>query len=355
MEQNWTLQIICFVLLLPFAVWFTFLNSFYNWDLLAYAAVVLQYNGTTPEEIHQLVYSWANSDLPQQARELVLTGEQYNIRCAENPDFFLGQLGFYKVKPLFTGLIWLFYKIGIPLRYSLQLPSFLSFLFIGNMMLRWLYRETNKIPALAGAVMFTIALCSQVASIISPDALASLLVVCFFYSYYYGKHWLIQAALMVLLIATRIDFAVLACFFLVVVGLLYWRNQKISVGYLAALLFAIALLGLFIPFLSGNKMFWFLEYRFTDSIAGYARQLAVGFRQVLTTKLILIAGLLLFVLPVRQAKWRTILLTIGAAIMIRGLLFPVMQDRFFVGYYLVTIVCIVCYKFGNQQKIKYRI
>src|SRR5438034_3353001 len=97
------------------AAW-SFKRPAYNWDILAYMGVILLYDNADPKTIHHTVYSVAKEKIPVvYYSRLTDASNGYRNGVAQNPDRFYSQLPFYVVKPLYTRLAWIFYKMGVGL------------------------------------------------------------------------------------------------------------------------------------------------------------------------------------------------------------------------------------------------
>src|SRR4051812_6427835 len=108
----------------------------YNWDMLPYMAVILSYDGQ--QNVHESVYNTARQELPAEAFRLLTDSSQAHRReTAQHVEEFNLQMPFYIVKPLYTGLSYLFYKSGFSLTRSTVIPSILAFLCVGLLMLVW--------------------------------------------------------------------------------------------------------------------------------------------------------------------------------------------------------------------------
>src|SRR5687768_13767034 len=114
-------------------------HSGYNWDMLMYMGVVLDYDNT--HNVHQHVYTTAKNEIPQQAfHQLTDSSNKYRWSVYQSVQTFTLQLPYYVVKPLYTGMAFVFYKSGIPLTKSTMLPSVISFFLIGMLFFHWLQK-----------------------------------------------------------------------------------------------------------------------------------------------------------------------------------------------------------------------
>src|SRR5579863_6561366 len=135
------------------AGFYAFKRPYYNWDMLGYMAVVLGYENNDAAFVHSTVYGIAKQQLPFAAyNQLIDGGLEFRKRVAANSNEFYKQMPFYAVKPLYTGLVFLFYKAGCPLIQATILPSLIGYFLIGVLLVYWL-RMYLQFP-LALAVSF---------------------------------------------------------------------------------------------------------------------------------------------------------------------------------------------------------
>src|SRR6476659_2094941 len=103
----------------------------YNWDVLPYMGVILSYEKTDVKTIHDSVYEIAKEQIPSAFyNRLVDPSNNYRNRVAQSPQVFHLQLPFYVVKPLYTGVSYLFYKAGTSLLMATVWPSVISYFLI---------------------------------------------------------------------------------------------------------------------------------------------------------------------------------------------------------------------------------
>jgi hypothetical protein len=275
------------------------------------------------------------------------------LQCFTDANFFEAQLGFYRVKPLFTGLIYLFYKSGLPLWTAMRMPGMLGFAAMSIALMVWLNRLLKTGWSHLVGILLLAGYATQLARLVTPDALCAFFTVSLFYSLYYHPSKKLTAwMLLSLLVLCRIDNLILA------LPLASWhlvggnflklpRKQYLRV---AAGGFIILLLALLIPVLFGNKLTWYFDYSITNSVMEYIKHAGRSFRQLSGTWLPILAVFLVVGWPAKDAKWQWILGSIFTAIALRWILFPTFQERFFVGYELV----ICCYFIQMIAQKNYR-
>jgi hypothetical protein len=339
------------MLAIAVGAWFSFYNNFYNWDLVAYAGVVIGYDGLPVTELHRIAFETIQQQLPADVVQSLLHETPYREQCFADAGFYEAQLGFYRVKPLFTGIIFLFYKAGLPLFAAMRIPAMLGFAAMAMVLLLWLNKMLKPGWAHLVSVLLLAGYATQLARLITPDALCAFFTICFFYSLYFHPAKKMAAwLLLALLVLCRIDNILLA------LPLAAWhlggnnllklpRSQYIK---LATGTFVIALLALLIPLFFGNQLNWYFQYSFTNSVLEYVKGAGRSIRQLSGTWLPILAALLVVSWPKDNSKWQWILGSILVAIGLRWILFPTFQERFFVGYELV-ICCYFIYRLGQAN------
>src|SRR5580692_5995221 len=87
--------LIYFLCLIPIGV-FSVKKPAYNWDMLAYMALVIRMEQRDINQIHSMTYDNAKQNIPSEAY-VMLTGNasSYRRRMAENATDFYGDLPFY--------------------------------------------------------------------------------------------------------------------------------------------------------------------------------------------------------------------------------------------------------------------
>lgn len=344
-------NIIFACLAIAVGAWFSFYNNFCNWDLVAYAGVVIGYDGLPVHEVHRIAFETVQQQLPAEVVQSILHETPYREQCFTDANFYEAQLGFYRVKPLFTGLIYIFYKAGLPLWTAMRMPGVLGFAGMSIALMLWLNKILKPVWSHVVAALLLAGYATQLARLVTPDALCSFLTISFFYSLYFHpnqKSW--AWILLALLVFCRIDNLVLA------LPLAVWhsgggnllklpRKQYVRI---AAGVAVIILLALFIPLLFGNKLTWYFDYSITNSLMEYVKSAGRSVRQLSDSWMPLLAALLVVSWPLTHSKWQWILGTILAAIAIRWVLFPTFQERFFVGYELV-ICCYLIYRIAQSS------
>ncbi len=111
---------LCLLIFIGFTVFLLFFyisRPLYNHDLSGYLGVILSYDQPDPEIVHEEVFARLKECIPEE-RFVRLTGAASDSGPAirlyfEDPDAFRQTLPFYRVRILYTGMIYALYKAGV--------------------------------------------------------------------------------------------------------------------------------------------------------------------------------------------------------------------------------------------------
>jgi len=150
----------------------------YNWDMLAYMGIILSYDDADAKLIHHTVYAVAKEKVPGVYYDrLIDVSNDYRDAMAQSPDRFYSQFPFYIVKPMYTRLAWIFYKMGMGLVAATVWPSVIAYFFTGLLLFTWLGKYCRGWYAgIAGILIMLSPPILTVASLSTPDALSGLLL-----------------------------------------------------------------------------------------------------------------------------------------------------------------------------------
>jgi hypothetical protein len=337
---------------------YTYKKQAYNWDILPYMAVVLSYENKDATAVHQTVYSIAKKEIPTQAfSQLTDTFSSYRKLMAASPDEFRLQLPFYSVKPLYTGICYLFYKAGLPLTRATALPSLLSWWLIAMLLYWWIRKyHSTLFAACTSTLLMLMPPLLLTAQLSSPDSLSGLLI---FAAVFYStekKRYPIAALLLLLSVFTRLD-NLLPAFF---ISLAVYYQEK-SAGRISLPKYILFLLALVISYVSITAIIstsnWgvlyypafashlnpYYDIHRSFSFSGYISlaksQLMTGLYYSLLLPYLLLSFLYLYGSKPRSFTLEQRLCSVFLVIIaIRFVLQPAIADRFYIGYYLAAIV-----------------
>jgi hypothetical protein len=335
----------------------------YNWDLLAYMAVVLNHDHQDPIWVHDSVYTIAKKQLPAAPYgQLVDGGLDFRKKLATDPLAFYQQMPFYAVKPLYTEMIYVFYKTGIPLVQASLLPSLIGFLLIGVLLLFWIRRYMQLGSALVFCILTMLsAPLWEVLHSFTPDCLSAFFLLAAMYFVFEKKSLLGVFIFLLLSIFVRLDNIIPAFF---IISLLCFSGSwgpKTSITQ-----YVLILLGLLIAFFSISfsmrRFGWNILYypSFIHSMnSSYSFQpvfhirayMQLAFSHLMaglfSSNLVLFLALavLAFVkknLQIRRLNFdQWFLCTLILIIAIRFLLQPIFTDRIYIAYYLSILILLV--------------
>lgn len=101
-----------FFLVAAFAVTASVNEPFNNWDMVAYIAAAKSFEERDIESLHSFTYQQLRNSLPRAEYEELVQGD-YEHAISADWSAFREQLPFYQIRPVYTGLIYLLYKIGV--------------------------------------------------------------------------------------------------------------------------------------------------------------------------------------------------------------------------------------------------
>jgi hypothetical protein len=355
------LLLFCFLVFLCLLGYVGYKRPFYNWDMLAYMAIILRHEHTDFEHVHAGVYSTIQHQLPSDAyRDLVDGDLHYRRSMAASAAQFEMILPFYLVKPLYTWLVFVFYKLGTPLIQATILPSVLGYVLLGGLLFVWVRKYLSGIYAwLFTTFLMLSSFVWELSRYSTPDAVSAFLMMGALFSLVERKSPILVFLCLFLAVLARLD-NIIPAFFLLVLGRFYgrgeveWRRGGFSLmtAMLVALFFFVTTpLSSYgwNPFYYPTFMKWLnLSYAYqpafrpTDYFTLAISHLMGGLFYTYIF-LFLALGVLAFYsyrnktffpLSFEQKLLLAILLSMG----VRFILQPVIADRFFVPYYLLVIL-----------------
>lgn len=345
-----------------------FKHQEYNWDMLPYMAVILSYENSDINSVHDSVYNIIKEQIPANDQKLLTDGGiAMRKHSAENANYFKDELPFYTVKPFYTKLSYWLYKAGVPLTKATVLPSIISYFFIGVLIFFWLKKYLN--PFLLSPVCLLIMLCRPVlttASISTPDFLSALMLLSAFYFLIEKKSFGGICVFLVLSIFTRLDNIIPSLFIIMLLTFTNKWKEKIS---LKKFLFAALVMcgSYFFVSYNAQKYGWsvfyypsFISHLNPDydshlpfSISNY---FSVVHSQIMSglsfsdLTLFLLLGLTLFIndrtIQIKTLDLGQLLFIVFVLIILtRFILQPAIADRFYITYY-ISITVLLIKKFG---------
>jgi hypothetical protein len=336
----------------------------YNWDILPYMGVILSYDKVEPNTIHSNVYAIAKEQIPPAFYNLLIDPSSgYRKNAEQSPEAFRLQLPFYLVKPLYTGISYLFYKAGASLPLSTVWPSVISYFFIALLLFGWLKKYWPVLYAFTGStlIMFSPPLLS-VAKLSTPDALSGLLVFAAVYLAVEKKSLLLTFTFLLLAVFARLDNIIPAIFLLATLVFSNNWGNKIPAGRVLLLL-AVMMLSYFTISHNVSSFGWSLFYYptfvkqlnpsyninnafiFKDYLALAKSQFMTGLYFSFASLFFFLVLLLLSDRSLPGFSWLTIEQTFSLVFILimvtRFVLQPLIADRLYIPYYLAIIAFLV--------------
>ncbi|MFN8247374.1 MAG: hypothetical protein U0T68_00335 [Ferruginibacter sp.] len=338
-----------------------------NWDMLPYMAIVLQYD-YSKKNIHDEVYRTAAEEIPA-AYYMRLTDSSHicRFKAFNNKAFFNSQLPFYVVKPLYTFLVYCFYKLGIPLTKSTVIVSVIAWFVLSLMLLFWLRQSLEGIaPFLLSALTAASVPLLEAVGLSTPDALSALCMTAAVYGLLNKKNRMFIAVLFLLAMLTRLD-NMLPVLVFITAFTFYKPIKQFSFYFMLVMVGLIAAVYCLVTYqsLSYGWSFWYYPDFINHLHDAVGEQRAFHFSSYFELmKSQLINGLknssvwvflLLMVLHFcKQGKFHfdagneghIMLVLFLLVIALRFLLQPVIADRFYIPYYIPALVIFVR---GNRR------
>jgi hypothetical protein len=347
-------SLIALYVIFLFAVSLTvYRHPYYNWDMLAYMSLVLQPKGELSYSTHQKVYAIAAREIPSIHFSTLIAGDKRK-KWAQSEVDFRQLIPFYSVKPLYIYACTFFYTTGCSLTKSTFLPSVFSYFFIGLFVL---FRLISFLPhgkaVLYSVCMMMLSFNLEAASLSTPDCLSAMILLLMLYYTFDKPHTLFLLLLSAASILCRVDNVISAA---LLFGVMY-KQKNIKSNQL--LLAAVALICVFFTVTIQSGGNWGLLYyptfikffnaegsakyfSFYTFISMAALKISVSLRYGYITFFLLI-DVILWNYTYRLGKHteRLFCSAFFFFIAVRILLFPQLDDRFFIAYYMYLLIVFI--------------
>ncbi len=339
----------------------SYMDPVIDWDILPYIACAIEFEETDPEAVHNRTYEIVHENVSESKFEELTARGDYRSAMYAEPDLFVAQLGFYRVKPLYYTLLYLAYTAGIPMFDASVLISVIASIIIALLLGLWVY---SYYPNIKGVGIWLLILLfvqlPEVSSYSSPDALGSLFV--FLAGYLFiekGRPYMGLAALILSMLA-RPDNVIFAGLIVVYIGITNVEQIKVprlrAALMLAALVVVHFVMGHFFRTYSWSTMLQHmisgttLDPNAVDiefSLSMYLSKFLGNIPELTAYRFpaIIFVIFLTFVM----ARWKLLspdrYMHIGAILIlvfaIRYVLYPVLMERFLMGYYIIALQAFV--------------
>lgn len=354
----WLVYVVFFACLLPVAI-FSYKHPLYNWDMLAYMALVVKMENKDVNKVHDITYRNIRQNIPAEDYDK-LTGGGLRRSRAENPAEFAGVLPFYAIKPLYIWSSYIFYKVGFSLPVSTVLPSIVAYLFIGLLLFHWLNRHHNLFFAFVAALLIMLSsVMIDVARLSTPDCISAFLLFTAFFFILERPSVLFTFLFLTGSVLARLDNIILSGLLLSFLFFSSRWTKKISLVQYIVMLAVLAVLYILVSGMAGEYQWDSFYYsRFVkyydkehevQSSFSFSHYLALIQLRVimaaLYTHFSFFLLLVLVMLSTRfQEKFRNLpfellfCVLLVFTIITRFVLFPNLEDRFYIAYYLVILI-----------------
>lgn len=333
----------------------------YNWDVLPYAGCVIAIETSDANEIHRKTYEIFKESVDSKTYLQLTTGSNYRETLANNADSFNQNLPFYKVKPLYILLMYALYKSGINLFTAPIIISAVFYFFMSILVFIWISKFTeNQIHTFLFSALLSFApFMISFSSSATPDLLSSFLIVLAMFRLLTKKNIYWFLLFMILSILVRPDnifiFAILTGVLTAIDGFSRYRKMLyagIAIGVLTEII---------VNVWSGNYAYSILfqhlverstnpaEMHTTITPGLYLKGLSAWvfiFKYSVVSIQFLILFIALFIryrnaVDPRKDLEFLVLIALGISIILHYLLFPLMDDRFFIAQYVIIDILFI--------------
>jgi len=336
----------------------------YNWDMLPYMALVLKMEHKNIDEMHSLTYESAKQNIPAEAYQKIIDSTNiYRKKMKDSAANFYQQLPFYIIKPLYVLTVFAFYKIGFSLPASTILPSVFSYLFIAMFSLYWLKNYLNFfLAAVISLLVMLSAPMLTVARMSTPDCLSAFLLLSAFYFIIHKPVFIIAFIFLAISVFARLDNIIA---FAAIIFLFIFSNKKEFKFSLPRNMIILLLLATcyFCVTSSVQGFGWSMLYypsfvHYLNLLRGFHASFSIhDYLKIIYSNAVtglyhahIIVFFLMNVLIFCKKKIegfsllnfdQLFALIMMVVIVIRFLLQPDISDRFYIAYYLITIILLV--------------
>lgn len=323
---------LCLFLLSAFLYW----KPAYNGDIGYYIAVAAQTSGKSDSTI--VIYS----DSILKAETPYYT---YRINTEVLQRYSPVLLDYYRIKPLYIWLIRGANCAGFSWSRATVVPSLVAFIFLMLFMFRWLKLFLGTDALLPGLLLLFSYPIFVPARMSTPDSLTSLFLVPLFYLFLKGGGRWAVFILLFLLVAVRLDNLLMVGIFCVGAGINAWNEENREwVSYLLVMVL-LSILMLLLNVWCTDDPFWPMHMGQVLYSGNYLWNLGKAFRFFSASYGWLFIILLLFMVHLFRMKVLTAEITVlammAAMVVLRLLIFPAYEERFFGGYYIVSFIIIL--------------
>ena len=114
-----------FFVLVTTALYVCIYNPLYNWDMIGYIAVAKSFENQDVKSLHLFTYDKLRQSVPSKKYEAMVQ-DSYGLAINTDLSAFNEQIPLYKIRPIYTGLIYLLYRIGVDIVFATYIISGVS-------------------------------------------------------------------------------------------------------------------------------------------------------------------------------------------------------------------------------------
>jgi hypothetical protein len=337
-----------YIYLLPLAlvaavlIFFVSRKPLYNWDMIAYMGVVEEYTNPDLQHVHKATYTAVREQVPAHVYDGLTANIEDRRKCLMDATAFGNELSFFRTKPLYTFLVFLFHKCGVPLVKATLLPSMIAGLLMLLVVYVWLARYLPPIIAASVSILFGfLPIFRELVRTSTPDALSNMLILLSLYVIATKQPLKWALLCLGLAILARVDNIVFAAVAVNYVYLRKYGSKLLRLGSMGVLL-AIGLVG--IPVVLGDSATWFTRFAFLFSVTDYVQHVRDMLYIIRTNPTYIIYAAISFFLLVKGNKdTSAVVYIVVTTVLIRLFLFPSLQERFFGAFEFSMLILLVHY------------
>jgi hypothetical protein len=321
-----------------------YLRPLPTYDRLLYAAMVASLRYPDAATIYKL----ATQEFENEPTRYKYTNPNpYFTDLLQNPEHLKAQLWIFKVKLAYPALGYVLWRAGVPILHGLRVVSAASFFLVGLLMLAWTGR-----PLPSALIMLSMPVLDM-GRMVTADPLATAVVLWAFY-FMSRRRYLLGFTILCASVLVRIDLLVLV---LVAGAWLIWRGQvrsELAVPLAVASLIATASIQHFAGYQSWRLLMYAafvspildpVSHPAFITARQYFSALLLGLRSIPYTFLPITA--FMAVLAWSRVSGEVLLIA-AFYVVIRILMFPNLDDRFFVWLYALAGAELILSRFGNR-------
>ena len=133
-----------FIIIITFLVMsYTYSKISYSLDLLGYVGVVNEYDSNNKLEAHHKTFATLKN-LINEGHYNSDSAKYINALDGDHKSY-LEKLSFFRIRPIYTGLIFCFTKVGIPIGFAIKTITILPILFLLITLYFVVKKETNNV------------------------------------------------------------------------------------------------------------------------------------------------------------------------------------------------------------------